>query len=300
MSFKLFNIVDKIIMLGSHIKFENSSISQTLQSAYKYDCKSFQFFLGSNLSTKRSVLKDSDIQQFNKLNDMYKINCFSHLPYVHNLCGSIKHNQLAWQETETYDKIFENIHSIQTELEQISKLNALHKGCVLHIGSCPSKYLRNDALISATKSINQIKIPSNTYLLLETMVGRGGVIGSSFNELEQIIKNCSNAENIKICIDTCHVYANGNYNLSETLEVDRMFDEFQLLFDINKLGLIHLNDSKVEFNAKQDKHACIGQGKIWSNSDESYKHLMRRCSEMNLPVVLETDIEDLLNAKTRL
>ena len=291
-------------MLGSHIKYE-SKMTNTLQSAHSLGCQSFQCFLGSNLTAKRSRVFDDDIALFNTFNEQLKINVFTHAPYIYNLAASVKHNALAHKGNTVVDaQIQTYIHSLTYELEVLGKLSAPQKGVVLHIGSSISGVDRNDALSAVVTSINQIQIPKTSYLLLETMVGRKNVLGTSFEELASICKMCKQPEQLKICIDTAHVFANGNYNLTFSHEVDRCFEEFLTYFDhdISKLGCIHLNDSQVPFASKKDRHQLIGHGHIWSSNDgmNSYKRFCQKAIEYNLPMVLETSVDDLSNAKQRM
>ena len=282
-------------IIGSHVSFK-TSLTKTAQDTLKVspDCNGLQFFLGSNLSIKRSTLTASDVESFNTWNKTLKrpLPIFSHMPYCHNLAGSIKHKSLASNLDMT-----PTISSLQHELNEISKLvSSPIKGCVLHIGATPKT--RSEGLNEVAKTINQVNIPSDTYLCLETMVQRGNVLGTSFDELNSVLKMCSQPERIKICIDTCHIHANGNYNLSQKDQVQQMFSDFYSTFPTDKLALFHLNDSKVEFNAKQDKHEFIGKGKIWSlpESHEAYKYLIERCQQIGCPAILETDFTDHSNA----
>jgi endonuclease IV len=76
-------------------------------------------------------------------------------------------------------------------------------------------------------------------------------IGKTFGELAQIYRLLKPEvqERVKICIDTQHIYASGQYNLQTENEVDRLFREFQDLFPIDRLGLVHFNDSSSVFNS---------------------------------------------------
>jgi apurinic endonuclease APN1 len=282
--------------IGSHVKFAGS-IVDTVEESLRLGCSSIQFFLGSNLSYARSSLKLKDVETFNSKS--FTLPVFTHLPYVYNLAGSIKHKSLAWSgDLETDKKIQLTIAGIQSELNSLDLLKGpSRKGCVLHIGASPSS--KTEGLDAVAQTINQLKIPSDTYLILETMVGRGHVLGTTFADLQSVIKKCSQAESIKVCIDTCHIFANGSYRLHTEDDVEKLFTDFSSWFELKDLALFHLNDSKAEFGSKVDKHAYIGTGYIWSSAESrvGYKHLLQKANSWNVPMVLETSVEDLQNAK---
>ena len=100
-------------------------------------------------------------------------------------------------------------------------------------------------------------------------------------------------QHIGVCIDTCHIYAYGLYNLSLISEVDKMFEDFDYLIGLNRLSLIHLNDSKDKFGSKKDRHERIGQGNIWGKDDSALRHLLLKYK--NIPMILETTPADMVS-----
>jgi endonuclease IV len=73
-----------------------------------------------------------------------------------------------------------------------------------------------------------------------------------------------------------------------------MFADFDRLLGIDNFYLLHLNDSKVPLGSKKDLHACLGDGCIWENSFESLIHLLNKCKENKIPMVLETHGTDMI------
>ena len=76
-------------------------------------------------------------------------------------------------------------------------------------------------------SINKIKFDEQSdeksaKLILETMVGRGGVLGKSFQELRKVYDSIKEKDRIGFCIDTCHVFAEGLYDLRKKEEIDKI------------------------------------------------------------------------------
>jgi apurinic endonuclease APN1 len=288
---------NKITNLGSHISF-GGSLQNMLENANVSKANSVQFFMGAPLQVKRSNISSEDIDYFNTHSKIQ--NVFTHLPYLFNLAGSVKHSANAWSGTPQVDHIVNSyIKGIQQELDTLHLLKVPRKGSVLHIGS--SAISTSSGLESVAKSINKLNLYPDTPLILETMVGRGGVLGKSYNELASVLKMISHPECVKICIDTCHVYAEGNYDLTQQSECEKMVDDFSSIFgSLDKLALFHLNDSKAGFNSHKDLHEYISKGEIWSSDLSTFRWLIDWSLSHSVPLVLETDSTDIKNVNNLL
>jgi deoxyribonuclease-4 len=284
-------------MFGSHVKF-TSSLAETMLDASLEGMKSIQIFLGSPYSTTRRQLTQDDLEQSSTLQNM---NVFTHLPYVHNFAGVAKFNKFAHDGDEEVDNyVMKCAMSMMNEREQLSQLKGCRcKGCVLHLGSVGKQSDRDKGIQCAAKTINEVHrrcnmnlIKTDSPLLIETMVGRGGVLGTSFEQLSRLYSLIEEKDHVGFCIDTCHVFANGNYDLSKWSEVDRMFYEYDQHLPRNSLKLIHLNDSIGLLNSKEDKHTNLKTGAIWKDNDASLKLLLQHAKARDIPVVLETTEDD--------
>ena len=152
---------------------------------------------------------------------------------------------------------------------------------------------REKGLNSVIQSINKINFKENDCkLILETMVGRGGVLGVSFEELSYIYNRIEESKRkyIGICIDTCHIFAEGLYKLDSVKGIDKLFEDFQRYFTLDKLSVIHLNDSKCEYNSKADRHSTLMNGCIWKR--DILKYFVSICERYNIPMILETEESD--------
>jgi apurinic endonuclease APN1 len=257
---------------------------------------SAQIFLGSNLSLKRTSLLDNDIQNANKLFSNWDINLYTHIPYVVNLSG--KAGLIAYLNDEkSTEHAIASIKSIQHELDTLHKCNCKNKGCVVHIGSVCNNKNEKDGLDAVVKSISQLKLYSDTPLCLETMVGTGGVLGKNIEQLEYIYNNIKyDKEGVGFCLDTCHLFAEGTYDLSKCEEVDKLFKDYVSTFGLDKIKVIHFNDSKDMFGSKKDRHACIGHGEMWPMKNnklhDSCRYFLDKAKKENIPIILETEPED--------
>jgi len=279
------------LKLGAHQSF-NKTIFRTIKDAINGGMYSVQLFLGSTNLWKRNEIKEEDIMNTLEILQNYKINIFSHFPYTSNMCGS--KDSLAWCGDSIQDnKTISLIKFIEKELNVISRFNRINNcnsGVVIHPGSYKNRKL---GLETISKTINKINFKENSMLLLENTAGQGDTLAIDLEELNTIYTKIKNKENIGICIDTCHIYASGKYNLSEEKEVERLFSDFINTFGIEKLKLIHLNDSEKKFGSRVDRHASLGSGCIWKDNIDSLLLLLSKCIYYNIPIILETCYYDI-------
>ena len=128
------------------------------------------------------------------------------------------------------------------------------------------------------------EVPGSTMVLLETTAGAGRVLGSTFEELAEIIDRISPLQRhrVGVCLDTCHVYSAG-YDLRE--DYDGVIARLADTVGLDRLRLLHLNDSKCPFGSKKDRHEAIGEGSL---GDEPFRRIMTDERLASLPKVLET------------
>jgi deoxyribonuclease-4 len=124
-------------------------------------------------------------------------------------------------------------------------------------------------------------------VLLETTAGSGKVLGSTFEQLRQMMDRMSPAvqARVGVCVDTCHVYAAG-YDLRE--DYDGVVARFADTIGLERLRLFHLNDSATPFASKRDRHAGIGEGSL---GDEPFRRIMNDERLATVPRVIETPKE---------
>jgi len=129
---------------------------------------------------------------------------------------------------------------------------------------------------------HMLYMEQKTTVLLETMSGKGSEVGSTFEELQEIIKRVKLNDKLGVCLDSCHIYSAG-YNIVEDL--DGVLEKFDKVIGLNRLKAIHLNDSMTPFGSKKDRHAKIGQGTIGLDAIIRFiNHPLLK----NLPFYLET------------
>jgi deoxyribonuclease-4 len=102
-------------------------------------------------------------------------------------------------------------------------------------------------------------------LVLENSAGGGNGIGESLEELidihEAMAARGIDLDRIGYCIDSAHLWGAG-VAMAGDVEIDRLVEQFDKKIGLEKLVMIHYNDSKAEHNSKRDLHQHIGGGNV--------------------------------------
>ncbi|MBQ3265951.1 MAG: deoxyribonuclease IV [Ruminococcus sp.] len=137
------------------------------------------------------------------------------------------------------------------------------------------------------EALNDTLFPEmQTTVLLETMAGKGTEIGSSFEELREIIDRVQLSEKLGVCFDTCHVWDAG-YDIAG--DIDGVLTQFDKVIGLDRLCAVHFNDSKNPCGSHKDRHEKLGKGYIGM---EAMKRIALHPSLQNRPFILETPNDD--------
>ena len=257
------------LIIGSHVSYKNDSqLLGSVKEAISYGENTFMFYTGAPQNTNRGAIKKeltSEAYDMMKNNDIDINNVVVHAPYIVNLAN--------------IDNFDFSVSFLINEVERCSTLGI--KYLVLHPGSAVN-CSREEAINNISKGLNLIL--DNDYdvtILLETMAGKGNEMGKTFEELKAIIDKIKYQDKIGVCIDTCHLNDAG-YDMSK---FDEVLDNFDKVIGINKIGCIHVNDSKNEISSHKDRHENIGFGTI--GFDNLIKIIYNERLE-SIPKILET------------
>ena len=173
--------------------------------------------------------------------------------------------------------------SFQAELERCARLEL--DFLVTHPGNATDKDIEAGLERNAkgvTRCLEAVEGP--TRVLLELTAGTGTTVGASFENLRTILDHVPDEQQdrVGICFDTCHAYSAG-YDLVN--DYDGVWDAFDEVLGLDRLGLIHMNDSKHPFAARKDRHEEIGEGTL---GDEPFRRIMNDPRLRDVPKVLET------------
>jgi len=172
----------------------------------------------------------------------------AHVPYLVNL---------ASPNNELRDK---SVKRLGIEISRATKFGV--SLLVLHPGSYGVS-TREEGIKRIIEALNRLleETESSIKILLETMAGQGTMIGSRFEEIALILKRVPKSEKLGVCLDTGHLFMAG-YDIRGYKGWESVLNEFNKIIGIEKIGAIHLNDSKTGLGQKSDRHACIGEGKL--------------------------------------
>jgi deoxyribonuclease-4 len=137
--------------------------------------------------------------------------------------------------------------------------------------------------------------PGPTRLLLETTAGAGTVLGATFEELAEIIARIPEPlrSRVGVCVDTCHIYSAG-YDL--VTDYDGVWARFEDVIGMDRLGMMHLNDSKTPFASRKDRHELIAEGSL---GELPFRRIMTDPRLATVPKVIETPKLDDADATDR-
>ena len=138
------------------------------------------------------------------------------------------------------------------------------------------------------ESLNRIhdQLPDvTTMTCLETAAGQGTTLGRSFEEIGAIIDQVEAKERVGVCLDTCHIFAAG-YDIRTAEGYGSVMEEFENVIGIEKLRVLHLNDSKMPLASNKDRHEQIGVGEI---GIEAFRSVVNDHRLSGLPGILETE-----------
>jgi deoxyribonuclease-4 len=141
------------------------------------------------------------------------------------------------------------------------------------------------------QSLNEIhdSMPDGKALtLLETTAGQGTALGRSFEEIAAIIDQIEDKSRVGVCLDTCHIFA-ASYDYRTPDQYEAMMTSFDELIGIDRLKVIHLNDSKNPVGSFKDRHDHIGDGEIGL---EGFRPFMNDPRLEGVPGILETEKDD--------
>lgn len=260
-----------MLKIGSHVSFSDKGLLNAAKEAISYGSSSFMIYTGAPQNTRRKPVEDlyiaegRDVMVQNGIDEIVV-----HAPYIINL-GSYKE--------DTFDLA---VNFLQEEIRRTNHIGV--KNIVLH----PGAYTDKDAeygIARIAEGLNEVlrgTKETDVNIALETMAGKGTEIGRSFEELAQIIEKVEDNHRLTICMDTCHIHDAG-YDIVN--DFDGVIGEFDRIIGLDKLAVIHLNDSKNPRGAGKDRHAPVGAGWI---GYKAMRNIVHHEALSGRPFILET------------
>jgi deoxyribonuclease-4 len=175
-----------------------------------------------------------------------------------------------------------SIASFVAELERCRALGIAY--LVSHPGNFMDERASGIARNADAITVALERVPGDTILALETTAGAGTVIGATFEELAELISKIGDSvrHRVGVCLDSCHVYSAG-YDLVN--DYDGVWARFEDTIGRDRLRVLHLNDSKVPFGSKKDRHELIGEGTLGA---APFRRIMTDERLVTVPRIIET------------
>lgn len=237
-----------MIKLGSHVSMSGKKmLLGSSEEAVSYGANTFMIYTGAPQNTRRKPVEELNIESglaHMAENGIDEI--IVHAPYIINIANTKK--------TQTFEL---GVNFLRSEIDRTQALKAkqivLHPGA--HVGAGAEKGI--EKIIEGLNEV--LEADEDVQIALETMAGKGTEIGRSFEELAKIIDGVTHNEHLSVCLDTCHIHDAG-YDVVN--DFDGVLNEFDKIIGIDRIKVVHVNDSKNERGARKDRHENIGFGHI--------------------------------------
>ncbi|WP_434167404.1 deoxyribonuclease IV [Peribacillus frigoritolerans] len=260
-----------MLKIGSHVSMSGKGmLLAASQEAASYGSNTFMIYTGAPQNTRRKKIEDLNIEagrlhmEENGISDIVV-----HAPYIINIGNTTN--------PATYEL---GVNFLRSEIDRTEAIGArqivLHPGA--HVGAGSELGIKR-----IIEGLNEVLTADDkVQIALETMAGKGSECGRSFEELAMIIDGVTHNEKLSVCFDTCHTHDAG-YNIIE--DFDGVLNEFDKLVGVERIKVLHINDSKNERGMRKDRHENIGFGHIGFKALNAIVHHPQLSS---VPKILET------------
>ncbi|MHC0035889.1 deoxyribonuclease IV [Pseudoneobacillus sp. C159] len=260
-----------MVKIGSHVSMSGSKMFLAAsEEAVSYGANTFMIYTGAPQNTRRKKLEDLNIEAGRKHMEVNGIDeIIVHAPYIINIGNTTN--------PSTFDL---GVNFLRTEIDRTEAIGArqivLHPGA--HVGAGTEA-----GIMKIIEGLNEVLTKDDkVQIALETMAGKGSECGKTFEELAMIIDGVVYNDKISICFDTCHTHDAG-YNIVE--DFDGVLNEFDKIVGVNRIKVIHVNDSKNARGMRKDRHENIGFGHI---GFKALNYIVHHPQLTDIPKILET------------
>ncbi|WP_199425692.1 deoxyribonuclease IV [Thermaerobacillus caldiproteolyticus] len=260
-----------MLKIGSHVSMSGKKmLLGASEEAVSYGANTFMIYTGAPQNTRRKKIEELNIEAGLAHMKEHGIDeIVVHAPYIINIGNT------------TNPATFElGVQFLRSEIERTEAIGAkqivLHPGA--HVGAGVEAGIRK-----IVEGLNEVLTrEQNVQIALETMAGKGSECGSRFEELAKIIDGVTHNDKLSVCFDTCHTHDAG-YNIVE--DFDGVLEEFDKIIGLERLKVLHINDSKNPRGSRKDRHENIGFGHI---GFQALNYIVHHPQLSDIPKILET------------
>jgi deoxyribonuclease-4 len=262
------------VKVGVHVSIAGS-LDLAVDRAKDIGCDVFQMFSRNPRGWGYKPLTDGDCALYKKKIATTGILPVDHMPYLPNL---------ASPKPEIWDK---SVMTLTVELDRCGRLGIPY--LVTHLGHHLGDGIAGGRA-RVIKAVNIALASSNNevMLLLENTAGEKNSVGSSFEHIHAIIEGIEKKDRIGVCFDTCHAFAAG-YELRTETGLDSTLSKLDETVGLDRLKIIHVNDTKGDLGSGLDRHEHIGMGFI---GEEGFRRILHNKVFFSLPLVCETPVDE--------
>ena len=257
--------------LGVHVSIEGG-ILEALERAKQLSCSTMQIFSRSPRGGHASPLPKKDLRRFYAGRLEAGIDpLVVHGPYIINLASPTRR---TWSfSAARYREEYHRCHALSAAY-LVTHVGS-HRGAGEEVG-----------IKRVADAINRTlgSLASSVMIVLENTAGSGQGLGYAFEQLAAMREQVSDNARVGICLDTAHLFASG-FAIHTEEGLEETLTQFDRLIGMEHLKVIHLNDSKVAFKSRVDRHWHIGEGRIGL---EAMARIVNHPRLKHLPFILET------------
>jgi deoxyribonuclease IV len=235
------------MLIGAHVS-PSGGPALAVERGAERGCHSIQIFNQNPRQWAPREYDDEQVAAFHSAMDESDVDALLiHAVYLLNP---------ASEEPDFREK---TLASLTTSLRMGAALGA--RGVVLHPGSALKTEV-GPALERASSVIAEaLKESEDCPLHLENTAGAGGTLGRTFEELATLIDGAGGGPRLGACLDSCHLLASG-YDIRTPEKLSAVVDDFDRVVGLDRLGSLHVNDSKTPLGSNVDRHINLGEGEL--------------------------------------
>ena len=256
---------------GAHVK-SSGGVWHAIENGVELGCEAVQFFAGSPRTWAPTVYKEADAAKFREARAASPIRfVVIHTIYLINLASA---------KEDFYEK---SVTSLSGALAAAEQLGA--DAIVTHIGSHMGDGFEAglERVQAGLRRALAESEGSAVRLLLENTAGAGGTMGVSFEELGAIIAASGEDPRLGICLDTAHFFESG-VDIRTPSGLGEALGVLDASCGLERLVMLHLNDSKTALGSNRDRHENIGDGDL---GEEGFRGIVNEPAFSGLPGILE-------------
>ncbi|MBG9654805.1 deoxyribonuclease IV [Cytobacillus firmus] len=260
-----------MLKIGSHVSMSGKKmLLSASEEAVSYGSNTFMIYTGAPQNTRRKKIEDLNIEAGLKhMAENGIADIVVHAPYIINIGNT--------SNPSTFEL---GVNFLRSEIDRTEAIGAkqivLHPGA--HVGAGTEAGIKK-----IVEGLNEVlNGEENVQIALETMAGKGSECGRTFEELAMIIEGVNYNNHLSVCFDTCHTHDAG-YDIVN--DFDGVLEEFDKVIGLDRLKVLHINDSKNERGMRKDRHANIGFGHIGFSA---LNYIVHHPQLKDIPKILET------------